>query len=370
MPVAPNDDADRSTPKISRGNMQKIDAACSKTLFGKTRDGQAVDLITLRNSSGCEARIITYGATLIGIDVPDSGGKIDNVVLGFDNVADYENKSPYFGATVGRVANRIALGRFDLDGKTYKLAINNGPNTLHGGLKAFDKKVWTIEKMEQSPPSVTFNLHSPDMEEGFPGNVDVQVSYSLAEDNALKITYAASTDQNTPLNLTNHAYFNLAGAGHGTILEHVLKMNCSKYTPVDKDLIPTGEIASVAGTPFDFTAPRAIGARIAEVVGGYDHNFCIDGHFAGQPVAAAQAEEKGSGRILEMLTTEPGVQFYTGNFLDGTISGTGGIYPKHSGFTFEAQHYPDAVHQANFPSIIFHPGDKYHQVTVYKFSAR
>ncbi|MBU6452288.1 MAG: galactose mutarotase [Cyanobacteria bacterium REEB67] len=380
--------------------MQKTDAACSKKLFGKTRDGEIVDLITLKNSSGCEARVITYGATLTGMDVPDKSGKADNVVLGFDNIGDYETKSPYFGATVGRVANRIARGTFDLDGTTYKLAINNGPNTLHGGLKAFDKKVWTIEKLEQSPPSVTFKLHSKNMDEGFPGDVDVEVCYSLAEDNALKITYAAKTDKSTPLNLTNHAYFNLAGAGRGTILDHILKLNCSKYTPVDQDLIPTGEIADVSGSPFDFTAPHTIGARIAEVAGGYDHNFCIEpvknvaehqgavvpesvqevqsvqsvrkvqGVGSLAPNLAAVARDPESGRILKMLTTEPGVQFYTGNFLDGTISGIGGIYVKHAGFTFEAQHYPDAVHQPNFPSIILHAGEKYNQVTIYKFSVR
>ncbi len=339
----------------------------TRSPFGTTKDGEAVEQVTLRNADAdIEARIITYGATLTAVEVPDKAGKKANVVLGFDNLGDYESKSPYFGATVGRCANRIADAKFVLDGKTYVLDANNGPNTLHGGLKGFDKRVWKI--IELTDGAVTFALESKDMEEGFPGNLSVTVKYALNAKQELKITYAAETDKATPVNLTNHAYFNLAGAGNGNILDHRLIMHCERYTPVNATLIPTGEIAPVAGTAFDFTDWHKIGERI-EAAGGYDHNFVINRKADGL-VSAAEAQDSASGRSLEILTTEPGVQFYSGNFLDGTISGTGGIYKKHFGFTFEAQHYPDSVHQPEFPSIILRPGQKYSQVTVYKFSAK
>lgn len=337
----------------------------TKEPFGYTDGGLAVEQICLRNKNA-EARILTYGATLQAMQVPDSTGVSANVVLGFDNLADYEHKSPYFGATVGRCANRISNAKFVLGGHTYPLDANNGPNTLHGGLKGFDKRVWQLVSL--CDQSATFALESQDMEEGFPGKLTVEVVYALSDNDELTISYVAETDKATPVNLTNHAYFNLAGEGAGNILDHQLIMHCDRYTPVNGDLIPTGETVAVANTPFDFTEWHKIGERI-EAAGGYDHNFVINRNSDGL-VSAAKALDSASGRTLELLTTEPGVQFYSGNFLDGTISGAGGVYHKHAGFTFEAQQFPDAVNQPNFPNIILQPGTKYHQVTVYKFAAQ
>lgn len=366
--IQPIDAAGRTGQKRMTGTTStKID----KTSFGKTADGNAVELFTLQNKNGMTAKITTFGATLTELDVPGKDGKMANVVLGFDNIAGYESKeNPYFGATVGRVANRIAGGKFTLDGHEYTLAKNNGNNTLHGGLVGFNRRVWHAEPKETADgPSVKFSYLSKDMEEGFPGNVQVSVTYTLTNDNAVKLEYAATTDKSTPINVTNHAYFNLAGAGSGDVLAQELMLSADKYTPVNDELIPTGDIASVKGTAMDFTKLTPIGARIAEVKGGYDHNFVLTPAPQSLKLAARAVDPK-SGRTLEMLTTEPGLQLYTGNFLDGTIKGNGGAYHKHAAFCLEAQHFPDSIHHANFPSVVLKPGQEYKQTTIYKFSAK
>ena len=342
--------------ETARLEKAKGQVACTKKPFGTSKDGQAIEMVTLRNVNGLEARIITYGATVVGLDVPDKNGVTGNIVLGFDNVKDYEENKAYFGATIGRVANRIARGTFDLDGKTYKLAKNDGANTLHGGLKGFDKRVWKISQMDtqNNIAEVQMQLHSPDMEENFPGNVDVTVMYGFDPQNTFSISYIFKTDKPTPLNLTNHCYFNLSGAGQGTILDHIATFDCIEYTPVGKDLIPTGEIKSVVGTPFDFCKPHKIGERIAQVEGGYDHNFI--GNAQGGRSHEMVVEDPKSGRRLVARTTLPGTQFYTGNFLDGSIKGNGGKYVKNGAFCLEPQGFPDALHHANFPSIVIKPG--------------
>jgi aldose 1-epimerase len=349
-------------------------ASVKKEAFGKTGDGVAVELYTLSNAAGMKAKIMTYGAILTELDAPDRDGKMTDVVLGFDNLKDYLAGHPYFGATVGRVANRIAKGAFTLDGKKFKLAVNNGPNALHGGKKGFDKVVWKAEP-ETLPDgaAVKFTYLSKDGEEGYPGNLTVTVVYTLTNSDALRIDYTAKTDKATPVNLTNHTYFNLAGAQSGDILGHELTLNADKYTPADDTLIPTGEIKPVKDTPLDFTKPRKIGERIDQLKGkpvGYDHNFVLNSEGKELALAATVREPK-SGRIMEMFTTEPGVQFYTGNFLDGKQTGKGGVvYKKHGGFCLEAQHFPDSVNHANFPSMILKPGETYRQTTIYKFSAK
>jgi aldose 1-epimerase len=341
--------------------------------FGKTRDGAPIDQYVLRNPNGMVAKVITYGATLTDLLVPDRTGKTTSIVLGFDRLDGYLAEEPYFGATVGRVANRIAGGTFQLDGRTYKLATNNGPNHLHGGLKGFDKVVWTAVPHEGDDPSVTFTYRSPDGEEGYPGNLSVTVVYTLNRQNELRLDYSATTDKATPVNLTNHAYFNLAGEGSGAIVDHDLTIAADQYTPTDAALIPTGQIVPVAGTPMDFTTPTRIGARIHQVPaappGGYDHNYVLRPHTG--PFLAARLAEPKSGRAMEVLTTEPGLQFYSGNFLDGTIRGRSGVpYGKHAALCLETQHFPDGVHHSNFPSTILQPGQRLTSQTVYKFSAR
>jgi aldose 1-epimerase len=333
-----------------------------------------VDLYTLTNSSGAVAKVMTYGAILAELDVPDRDGKLGDVVLGFDNLKDYLAGHPYFGATVGRVANRIAKGKFTLDGKEYKLAVNNGPNSLHGGVKGFDKVVWKAEP-ETLPDGAALKLtyQSKDGEEGYPGNLDVTVVYTLTNANALRIDYTAKGDKATPVNLTNHTYFNLAGTKSGDILGHELTLFADRYTPTDETLIPTGEIKPVKDTPLDFTKPTRIGERIDQLKGepvGYDHNYVLNSE--GKELAlAARVHEAKTGRTMEMYTTEPGVQFYTGNFLDGKQTGRGGVvYKKHAGFCLEAQHFPDSVNHANFPSMILQPGKTYRQTTIYKFTAK
>lgn len=339
-----------------------------QSAFGTTRDGKNVELFTLTNANGLVARIMTYGALLTELHVPDKQGRLANIVLGFDNLPQYEAGHPYFGATVGRVANRIAGACFALNGSEYNLAANNGPNSLHGGLKGFDKMVWAAKPVNSpTGPAVQFSYLSPDGEEGYPGNLSVTVTYLLSDANELRIDYQATTDQPTPVNLTNHSYFNLAGAGNGDILGHVLALNADHYTPVNAQLIPTGQIAPVAGTPLDFTQPTAIGQRIGQVPGGYDHNFVLSKPVSSALTLAAMVREPGSGRVMEVHTTQPGVQLYTGNFLDGSIRGIGGVYPKHFGFCLETQHYPDSVHHANFPSIILEPGRVYLHTTVHRF---
>jgi aldose 1-epimerase len=294
-----------------------------------------------------------------------------DIVLGHDSLEGYLKSSPYFGCIVGRYGNRIAKGRFTLDGVEYKLAANNGPNHLHGGFKGFDKVVWAAQSVsEQGARGVKFNYLSPDGEEGYPGNLLVRVTYLLTDRNELSIRYEAETDKATPVNLTQHSYFNLAGQGEGDILGHELTLDAPSYTPVDEGLIPTGQIADVAGTPFDFTKPAVIGAWIAQVPGGYDHNYVL-GSGGGKLAPAARVSEPRSGRVMEIATTEPGIQFYAGNFLDGTITGKSGkVYNKHYGFCLETQHFPDSPNRPGFPSTILRPGLKYHSLTVHTFSAK
>jgi aldose 1-epimerase len=353
---------------------EKMKASLEKTAFGQTAEGTAVDLYTLTNALGMKAKIMTYGAILTELHVPDHDGKLEDVVLGFDGVKSYLAGHPYFGATTGRVANRIAKGKFTLDGKEYTLFVNNGPNALHGGKKGFDKVVWKAEPVQSADGvGVKFSYVSPDGEEGYPGNLSTTVTYTLTNQNELKIDYHATTDEATPVNLTNHTYFNLAGAKSGDILGHEMMLAADKYTPVDETLIPTGEVKPVQGTPLDFTKPTPIGARLNQLKTdpvGYDHNFVLRGE--GKTLAlAARVREPKTNRVMEMYTTAPGVQFYTGNFLDGTLKGKGGVvYKKHHGFCLEAQHFPDSVHHENFPSTILRPGKTYAQTTVYKFSAK
>ncbi len=348
------------------GDIDKMD-------FGKTKDGTPVSLYVLKNGK-ISVKVMTYGAIITEIVTPDRNGREGDIVLGFDSLEGYLGAHPYFGATVGRVANRIAKGKFSLDGREYTLAVNNAPNSLHGGIKGFDKVVWKAEEVERPEgPSVKMSYRSPDGEEGYPGNLDVSVTFTVTADSELKIEYAATTDKATPINLSNHSYFNLQGRSSEPILAHSLQLEAEHYTPVDETLIPTGEIAPVAGTPLDFTKPADIGARIKEIKAdpvGYDHNFVLRGGGKGLALAARVYEPK-TGRLLEMFTTEPGVQFYSGNFLDGTLTGKDGIvYRQYQGFCLEAQHFPDSIHHPNFPSAVLEPGKTYTQTTVYKFSAR
>lgn len=350
-------------------------ARVDKTKFGTTKDGQAVDLYTLTNANGMVARVITYGALLTELHVPDRAGTMADVVLGFKTLEAYEGAHPYFGATIGRVANRIAKGKFRLNGREYPLAINNGPNHLHGGLRGFDKRVWKAQTVPATGGvAVKFTYTSADMEEGYPGTVAATVVYTLTNANELRFDYTATTDKPTPINLTNHSYFNLAGEGQGTILDHELTIMADRYTPVDETLIPTGEIASVRGTVMDFNRSTPIGARIREVPGpapgGYDHNYVLT-HGGGVLAMSATVREPTSGRVMDVLTSEPGVQFYTGNFLDGTLTGKAGIaYKQHFGFCLETQHFPDAVNHPNFPSVVLQPDRVFKSTTVYRFSSK
>jgi aldose 1-epimerase len=341
-----------------------------RELFGRLPNGTVVDIYTLTNRSGIEARVMTYGATLVSLRLPDRKGVFADVNLGFDDLAGYLGTHPYFGVIVGRCANRIAKGRFKLDGVEYQLAQNNNGNTLHGGLKGFDKVVWTAQPVQAADGvGVELTYLSKDMEEGFPGNLSVTVTYMLTDADELRIGYEAATDKKTPVNLTNHAYWNLKGEGNGDILGHIIRLEADKYTAVDSaaTLIPTGEIAGVAGTPLDFTSPRAIGERIAQVEGGYDHNFVLRGG-GGTLALAARVEEPGTGRVLEIYTDQPAIQLYSGNFLDGTVVGKGGkAYQKHYGFCLETQHFPDSPNHPNFPSTTLEPGRTYRTVTVHKF---
>jgi len=338
--------------------------------FGVMPDGTSVESYVLTNGK-MSVKVITYGAIVAEIHVPDRDGVLADVVLGFDSLEGYLSPQPYFGAIIGRVANRIARGSFTLDGKTYTLAVNNGPNSLHGGLKGFDKAVWKVKNA--SGQSIALSYVSKDGEEGYPGNLSVDVTYTLTSDNALKIDYSATTDATTPVNLTNHSYFNLAGPASGKILGHELQLAADNYTPGDEGLIPTGEILPVQGTPLDFTRTTAIGSKIEQIPGipgGYDHNFVLrDRDPLKDP--AAVVHDPVSGRTLEVFTTEPGIQFYTSNFLDGSLKGKGGVvYGKQQAFCLEAQHYPDSVNHENFPSTILRPGSRYEQTTLYRFSAK
>jgi aldose 1-epimerase len=340
--------------------------------FGQTPDGREVVLYTLTNPNGMRAKITNYGAILVSLEVPDRNGKLNDITLGFDTLDGYTKVHPYFGATVGRYANRIGGAQFTLDGVLYKLAANNGENHLHGGIKGFDKAVWNpIEcKAESQKAWVKMSYISEDGEEGYPGNLACTVTYALTEDNELKISYEAETDRTTIVNLTNHTYFNLAGQGTGDILGHEVMLNADKYTPVDEGLIPTGEIKSVKGTPMDFTTSMSIGSRIKQVEGGYDHNYVLNSG-GGTLALCAEVYEPTSGRVMTIHSTEPGVQFYTGNFLDGTLTGKNGrVYQKHHGFCLETQHFPDSPNKSNFPPVVLLPGQKYTSETVYKFSTK
>jgi aldose 1-epimerase len=348
----------------------RSEAAVETSKFGTLDDGKVVELYTLKNAKGATAKVITYGATLAELWVPDRSGKLGDVVLGFDNLQGYVGKHPWFGATVGRVANRIAKGKFTLDGKEYSLEINDPPNSLHSGSNDLSRVVWKAEPVhERNGAAVRFTYESPDGDEGFPGRLLVTVLYRLTNQNELQLEYTAKTDKATPVNLTNHSYFNLDG--NKDVLGEVLQLNAEKYTPVDATLIPTGEIRSVKGTALDFTHPVAIGAHIAEMKGdpgGYDHNFVLSAD-RGKFKLAASVVDPTSGRKMEVWTTEPGVQFYSGNFLDGSLTGKRGIvYGKHSGFCLETQHFPDAVNHPAFPSVVLRPPAVYSTQTTYKFS--
>jgi aldose 1-epimerase len=355
-----------------------VDAQVIKQSFGKTSDGQNIDLYTLRNAHGVEAKITNYGGILVSLKVPDRDGKFDDVVLGFNDLDTYLTKhDPYFGAIIGRYGNRIAKGRFTLNGVEYKLAVNNGENHLHGGIKGFDKVVWTGREIKtKAGPAVVLTYLSKDGEEGYPGNLNVRVVYTLTNNNEIKMDYSATTDKDTVTNLTHHSYFNLAGEGNGDILNHLVTINANRFVPTDAGSIPTGELRSVAGTPFDFLKPVAIGARINQddeqlkLGNGYDHTWVINGR-AGTMRLAATAYEAGSGRMMQVWTTEPGVQFYTGNFLNGTLTGKSGkVYARRNGFCFETQHYPDSPNQPSFPTTTLRKGRTYKSTTIYRFSSR
>jgi aldose 1-epimerase len=352
---------------------EKERTTVEKSPFGVMPDGTKVEMYVLANGKGMTAKVISYGGIITQLDVPDKDGKSSDVVLGFDNLDGYLKGHPYFGAIVGRVANRIAGGKFSLDGQEYTLATNNGPNHLHGGKKGFDKMVWTAEPIHKAGDvGIQLTYRSPDGEEGYPGNVTVTVIYHLTPKNELRIEYTATTDKATPVNLSNHSYFNLAGPGSGDILGHELMIPADKVTPTDDTLIPTGKLEDVKGTPFDFTTPRTIGARFDQLKAkpiGYDINYVLRG--GGKALRqAAWVHEPKTGRVMEVFTTEPGVQFYTGNFLDGSIKGRGGVFRQHQAFCLETQHFPDSIHHPNFPSAVLRPGQTYRQTTVYKFSTK
>lgn len=344
-----------------------------KKAFGQTADGTAIEAYTAYNAQGASAKFITYGATLAELRVKDRQGKLGDVVLGFDDMPGYLGQHPYFGGTIGRYANRIANGKFTLDGKEYQLATNNGPNSLHGGAIGFNRRVWKGEPINKTDGSgVRFTYLSKDGEENYPGNLNVSVTYILTDTNELKIEYTAETDKDTVLNLTNHSYFNLSGTGSGDILKYVLYLNADSYTPVDATLIPTGEIASVENTPLDFRKPTAVGARIAEIkdIGGYDHNFVLNGK-PGTLQIAARVTDPDSGRQMEVWTTEPGIQLYSSIHLNGSIKGKGAVaYGKYGAICLETQHYPDSPNHASFPTAALKPGQHFHSETIYKFSAK
>jgi Galactose mutarotase and related enzymes len=350
------------------GKSEKVE----KSSFGKLSDGTEIEQYTLGNAKGAVAKVITYGATLTELWIPDKSGKNADVVLGFDKIDGYAGDQPYFGAIVGRYANRIAKGKFTLDGKEYSLFVNNGPNSLHGGKVGFNRKVWKAEPVKVAHgAAVKFTYVSADGEEGYPGTLTVEATYELTDDSAVKISYRASTDKPTVINLTNHSYFNLSGAGSGDVLKNVLQLNADRYTPVGDTLIPTGELKSVAGTPFDFRKPTPIGDRSGKIPGiaGYDHNFVLNGK-AGTLQRIGNLSDPASGRSMEIWTTEPGVQLYIGIGLDGSNKGVGGAYQKFGAVCLETQHFPDSPNHPTFPSTVVRPGQDYRSETIYKFSAK
>jgi aldose 1-epimerase len=342
--------------------------------FGSTAAGQPVEIYKLTNSCGAECRIMGYGGTVVSLMVPDGDGTLTDVVLGYGSIAEYEQNRGYFGALVGRYANRIAHGRFTLDGQEYELATNNGPNHLHGGMIGFDKVIWSAgPRVESDRAVLELKYRSVDGEEGYPGNVSVHAVYSLTDDNELRIVYEATTDRRTIINLTNHSYFNLAGDGNGDILGHELMIEAGAFTPSDETLIPTGEVRSVAHTPFDFRTMRPIGEQIdaeydqLQIGKGYDHNFVLD-HWDGDLRPVARVFEPLSRRVMEVSTTQPGMQFYSGNYLGGQIGKTGQEYVKHSGFCLETQHFPDSPNKPQFPTVVLDPANIYQETTVYRFA--
>ena len=339
-----------------------------KQSFGTTREGSEIFAYTCRNENGLVLQTMNYGATILKVEVPDRHGTMANVVLGFPTLEGYLERHPYFGSTVGRFCNRIGGARFELEGKEYSLAVNNPPNHLHGGIVGFDKAVWTSEEVyAEESIGVRYRYVSADGEEGYPGEVQVEAVYALTNDNEIRIEFTATSDAATPINLTNHAYWNLAGAGSGTILDHHLELAADQYLPVDEGLIPTGELQSVEGSPLDFRSSASIGSRIEQVdltPTGYDHCYSVRGQY-GALRLAARVTEPGSGRVMEVYTTQPGIQLYTGNFLDG--SETAGGYPQYSAFCLETQHYPDSPNKPEFPSTILRPGEVLRQTTVHRF---
>ncbi len=344
-----------------------------KTAFGKNQFGEKVELFTLTNKNGIRVRIMNHGATVVSLETPDKNGNLADIVLGHDTAAEYVQETPYFGCAIGRFANRIRGGKFVLDGREYTLAVNNGPNALHGGLRGFDKVVWDAEILP-SGSAVRMTYVSADGEEGFPGEVKTVLTYTLTDANELKIDYAAETTKATPYNITNHSYFNLAGHAAGYVGSQRMTINADTFLPTDEEAIPYGNELPVAGTPFDFRLARAIGERIdadheqLRFGNGYDHNFCLNKKTPGELSLCAWAEDPVSGRAMEVYTTEPGVQFYTANYLDGTLKGKGGCkYVRRGGFCFETQHYPDSPNQRQFPNTILRPGEVFRSQTVYKF---
>ncbi|MCE9529003.1 MAG: galactose mutarotase [Planctomycetales bacterium] len=356
----------------SKTSAPKSAMSITKSAFGKTKDGIEVSLFTCTNANGLVMKVMTYGATVVSMETPDKAGKLANIQLGFPTLEGYLQRHPYFGSTVGRYGNRIAKGKFSIDGKEYTLATNNSPNHLHGGKVGFDAVVWNAEEVKtDSSVGVKFTYKSKDGEEGYPGNLAVNVVYSLTNNNEMKIDYSATTDKATVVNLTNHCYWNLGGAGSGDILKTQLTLAADKYLPIDAGAIPTGELAPVKGTAMDFTTPHAIGERIAELkkephqTKGYDHCYVLRGQ-DGKLALAARAKDPASGRVMEISTTEPAIQLYCGNFLDGTPGGNG--YKQHDAFCLETQHFPDSPNQAKFPSTLLKPGATYKSTTVHKFS--
>ena len=357
---------------IAEGGERSKGGDVQKSSFGKLPDGTEIEQYTLRNAKGAVAKVITYGATLTELWMPDKSGKNADIVLGFNQLEGYVGDHPYFGATVGRYANRIAKGQFPLNGKQYGLFINNGPNALHGGKVGFSRKVWKASRVTLAHGvAVKFTYISPDGEEGYPGTLTVHVTYELTDDNALKISYDASTENATVLNITNHSYFNLSGAGSGDILKEVLQLDADRYTPVDETQIPTGELKTVEGTPFDFRKATPIGERSGKIPGiaGYDHNFVLNGE-AGTLRRIGELYDPASGRAMEISTTEPGVQLYISIGLDGSIKGIGGAYQKFGAVCLETQHFPDSPNHPGFPSTVVNPGTDFHSETVYKFSTK
>ena len=352
---------------LAEENALATPMAIEKKPFGNTADGKAVTLFRLTNDAGNVVELIDYGAIVVSIQVPDKNGKKTNVTAGFSSIDGYLQRHPYFGATVGRFCNRIAKGKFTLEGKTYSLATNNGPNHLHGGEIGFDKRMWQVAEVKSDTSvGLKFTYVSPDGEEGYPGTLTTVAEYRWDNNNCLTLDLSATTDKSTVLNLTNHAYFNLGGAGSGTIHNHELVLSCDQYLPVDENMIPTGSTADVKGTALDFTTPHKIGERIGQLTStnGYDHCFVVRGA-AGQMRAAAKVVDPASGRTMEIKTTQPGVQLYTGNFLDGGAGNAG--YKTHEAFCLETQHYPDAPNQPSFPTTVLKPNEKFHQVTTFTF---